>query len=230
MQKKHLKRFNAPQSWPIKRKNITFIAKPTSGPHAIHKCITLNILLKEVLGYCKTTREVKRVLQDGSILVDKKKRNDPKFPVGVMDIIDIPKTKESYMVMLSKNYRFQLIKISTEEAENKICKIIGKKILKKGLMQLNLYDGKNILVKKDEYKVGDSIILNLNGNKIGSLIRFENGATVYITDGNYAGSYGILKEIKGGSKDGTITIKTEKEEIETSRRYAFVVNKNMFEK
>ena len=230
MQKKHLKRFNAPKKWSIKRKNITFIAKPTPGPHSINNCLTLNLLLIDILGYCKTAREVKKVLQKGDVLVDKKKRKDHKFPVGVMDIIDIPKTNESYMVVLGENNRFKPIKINSGEAGSKVCKIIGKRMLKKGVMQINLYDGKNILVKKDEYKVGDSVILNLNDNKINSVIKFENGAMIYIAEGKYAGSYGILKGINGDSKDGIITIKTDKDEIETLRKYAFVVSKDVFKR
>ena len=53
---------------------------------------------------------------------------------------------------------------------------------------------------------------------------------VYIIDGNYAGSYGILKGVKGNIKDEIITVKMEKDEIETLGRYAFVVNKDIFKR
>ena len=230
MLKRHLKRLNAPRNWPIKRKNIDFIAKPMPGPHAIDQCITLNILLKDILKYCGTTKEVKRILQEGDVLVDKRKRKDHKFPVGVMDIVEIPKTKENYMIVLGKNKKVELVKISDKESENKICKIIGKKILKKGIIQLNLYDGKNLFIKDEKCRVGDSIILSLKDNKINSIVKFEKGVSVYVADGNYAGSYGVLKDVKDDSRNSIVTIKTDKEEIETSKKHVFVVDKKLFKK
>jgi len=55
---------------------------------------------------------------------------------------------------LNKNKKLQLLKIEPEESNKKICKVIGKKVLKNKKVQLNLFDGRNILVKEDKFSVG----------------------------------------------------------------------------
>lgn len=230
MSKRHLKRLAAPRKWSIKRKNITFIARPMPGPHPLDRCITINMMLKDILKYCKTTNEVKKILNSNGVIVDKKIRKDHKFPVGFMDIIDIPKVNESYRIIFDNVGKFKLEKIDKKDSENKICKIIGKKILKNGIIQLNLYDGKNIIVSKDNYKVGDSIVIGLKDNKVVSVLKLEKGAFVYIIEGNYAGSHGILEDFKGQNKSSTILLKTGDKKIETLKQYAFVVDKDVVKK
>src|SRR3989338_6869114 len=126
MGKNHIKRIAAPKSWDIKRKTYKFIARPMPGPHSVKSALTLNFLLRNVLEYAKTTKEIKMILTNKSILVDKTVRNDYKFPID---------SKESNM---------------------KLLKVINKSIVKKGKIQLTFHDGRNILLDKFEGKVGDT--------------------------------------------------------------------------
>lgn len=229
--KKHLKRLAAPKSWKLRRKGIKFIARPMPGPHKLEESITLNVILKNLLSYAKTTREVKKILNDGKILVDKIVRKNYRFPVGVMDIIEIPSTNEYYILLHNKKGKFILKKISKEEADFKICKIIEKTILKKNKIQLNLYDGKNILVEKNDFKVGDSIVIVLPKNEIKKHLKFEKGASIYLIGGKHIGNTGILEEVHKfpGSQPAKIIFKSGKETFETLKKYTFVIEKE-FEK
>ena len=121
MAKKHLKRLVAPKSWKIKRKGITFVTRPNPGMHSKKNSISINVVLRDMLKYAKTTRDVKVILSKGDILVDGKQIKDNRFSVGVMDLIDIPKTKESFRVLLNKKGNISLVKLKQDEAKVKLC-------------------------------------------------------------------------------------------------------------
>jgi len=219
----HLKKLNAPKSWPLKnRKGNKFIARPMPGPHKLTESVTLNLILKEFLNYTKTAKDTKLILNQGMVLVNDKIRKDHKFPVGLMDIISIKDTNEHFILIYNTNLKFTLFPIKKEEAQDKIAKITGKTILKKNKIQLNLYNGYNLLVEKDTYKTGDSIILNKN--KIKKHLKFEKGAIVYLTGGKHKGHTGILEATSSNLKN-TIVIKTGDAKLTTKKDYAFVIEK-----
>ena len=64
MVKQHLKRINAPKEWPLGRKQTTFVPRPLPGAHNMHSGMPLSMVLKDLLKYANTTREVKRILND----------------------------------------------------------------------------------------------------------------------------------------------------------------------
>jgi len=221
MVKRHLSRLNAPKCWTIKKKQSKWVTRPNPGPHPLKKCIPLSILIKDLLNHAETTKQVKKILNNKDIIVDKKVRKDHKFPAGLMDTIEIPKIKEYYRIILNNKNKLILMPIKKEETEIKPCKIIGKKILKNKKIQLNLFDGKNILIEKDSYKVGDTIIINLLNNKINSHLKLEKDSKVYLTDGNHVGKIATISEIKKGSK--TVTLNHDKQKIKTAKEYVFVI-------
>ena len=219
--RRHLKRLGMPKSWPTKRKGIKFVVKPRPGPHKQNECIPISILLKDVLKMVKTLKEVKKILNTNTFLVDGKVRKDYRLPLGVMDMISIE--NKYYRLVLNKKGKFDLLPISKEKASEKISKIIGKKIINKNKFQINLYDGNNILVDKDTYKIGDSVIIS--DKKIKKHLKFDKGSIIYIIGGKHIGEIGKLEEIhsyKEVTKD-TIMISVGKEKITTSKNYAFVI-------
>ncbi|MFH1972881.1 MAG: 30S ribosomal protein S4e [archaeon] len=222
MVKNHLTRLTAPKSWPIKRKGIKFITKPSAGAYTLEECITLNLVLNGLLKYAKTSREVKKILNGSKIMINGVVRKDPAFALGILDIVEIPELKENYLVIKDEKGKFGLIKINN--VQTKVYKIKAKTILKKSKVQLNLYGGSNLLIDKDEYKVGDSIIVNLKDNKILNHLRFEKGSRVYIEKGNKVGMVGKVLEIKKLAEGkSNIVFEVEGKKLETSKNYAFVI-------
>ena len=51
MVKNHLKTIAAPKTWPVKRKEKTFILRPQSGPHSLKGAISLNLILIDLLNF-----------------------------------------------------------------------------------------------------------------------------------------------------------------------------------
>ncbi len=221
----HLKRINAPSTWPVERKTTTFITKPSPGPHRLEESMPLGVILREILDLGKDKREIKIILNNKKVLVNNKPRKEFDFPVGVFDILSIPELNKNYKISYTHKGKLTLQEATKEESHYKICKIIGKTILKKKKTQLNFYNGENMLIDKDSYKVRDSVILK--DNKIVKHLKFEKNALVYLTGGSHVGNKGILVDIKkapGFSKD-IIVFKIDNKMHETLADYSYVIEK-----
>lgn len=141
-----------------------------------------------------TGDEARKIIKAGEILVDGRKRKDHGFPVGLFDAVSIPKLNQSYRVVPTTK-GLELIKIPESEADKKISKVVDKTVLKKGKLQLNLHDGKNILVDKSEYKTGDSLLLQVPELKILEHIKLEKGSLGIVSKGVDSGKVGAVKEV-----------------------------------
>ncbi len=221
MGKNHLKRLAVPNTWKIMKREFKFITKPNPGPHPLSKCISLNTLIKEILKYATTTREVKKILMSGQIKIDGIVRKEPKFPVGIFDTIEFSSLEEYFRVILDRLGNLSLVKINEKEVLIKPCKIV-KKSMVKGKLQLNLYDGKNLFVDKGSYKVGDSVILKLPEQKIEKHLAINKKSTIFLVGGNHVGEIGSVEDI---GVDKIIYKDDNNNLVETSKEYAFVIEK-----
>jgi small subunit ribosomal protein S4e len=222
MVKNHLKRISTPKTWKIGRKEETFISRPSPGGQPLLHSISINTLFKEELKFAKTTKEVKNILNKSEILVDGKQTKNYRYSVGLMDVVSIPKTKENYRLLLNKNGQLFAKSVKAAEANLKPKRITGKGKIAKGITQLRFFDGHNLKVEKDEYKVGDTVVYDFKDKKITNTLKLEKGALVYLTGGAHIGFVGTVEDL--GTKK--IHIKTEDKIFETARRYAFVVGKD----
>ena len=185
----HIKKTQMPTAWPIPRKGKgkRFIAVPS---HATSKGISLLFLLRDILKMANTRKEARYITLNGMVKVNNKVRTNENFPVQVFDTLNLEKAKLNYRLEIV-NKKFKLIEISAKETENKIVKIIGKRILGKNKIQMNLDDGQNILTK-EKFSVGDSVVLNTKEDKIVKILPLKEGAKVEIILGKHAGEKGVL--------------------------------------
>ena len=222
MVKLHLKRINAPRTWKIKRQTNTFIMRPAGSGHKLEHGMPLSVILKEFLGVAKTSKEVKDIVYNKEVLIDGVRRKDLAYHVGLFDVLEIPEIKKSYRIMFDTRGKLICHEIEAKEKDSKPLKIIAKTMLKKGKIQLNFNDGKNKLVEKDNYKVGDSIVMSLKEQKMIHHYPLEKGAQVYFIGGKYVGQIGTVQSID----QEFVKFKTENNaDAETVKRYAFVVGK-----
>ncbi|HDI52911.1 MAG TPA: 30S ribosomal protein S4e [Candidatus Bathyarchaeota archaeon] len=225
---RHMKREKTPPFWPIHRKEHVWAVRPSPGPHPIEASIPLLVILRDMLGYAKTRKEAKRLIKEGKILVDGRPRRDERFPVGLMDVVEIPDTGEAYRMLPAKGRRLTLHPIDGEERGFKLCRIIGKTTLKGGRTQLNLHDGRNIHLPDggDQYRVNDVLKLAIPHQEILDHIRFEPGVIALVVGGRSAGAVGKLREI--GSEPGrwrTAAIETRGGEVRTLLKYVFAIGR-----
>jgi len=207
-------------------KKDKWIVTPNPGPHPKDRSIPLLLIVRDILKYADTAREGKAIIHKGLISVDKKVRKDPKFGVGLMDIVEIPKLKKCYRVLPNKKgfRNLKLKEINPKESNLKLCKILNKRIIDKETMQLNLHDGSNILIKKedsDKFKTKDTIVLELPKKNIKKVLNFKKGNTAIITKGRHSGELGKISEIT----ESTQTRKsiTKINGIQTLTDYVFIV-------
>lgn len=200
---RHLKALVAPPFWPILRKEYKWAVKPSPGPHPIERCLPLLVVVRDVLKYAKTGLEARRLIAEGHFKVDGRVRRDYKFPVGVMDVLEIPKTGEYYRVIPVPTRVLGLVKITPEEASVKPCRIENKTTVKGGHIQLNLHDGRNILIKvsdpknpvEDVYDTLGTVLVSLKDYKILDYIPAKEGVIAIVTGGRNVGRVGRIVEI-----------------------------------
>ncbi len=187
-----LKRLAAPKWWPIKRKVKKFVVSPR-GSHPKESSLPLLVLIRDVLKLAETSREARRIIKSGEVLIDNRKMKDTKYGVGLLDVIEIPLMKKVWRAVPENGLNF--IEIPAKEARLKICKIVGKKTLKGNKNQLNLNDGRNILTDK-KYSTYDSLLIELPEQKIADHLKFEEGSLVLVTGGKNAGKLAKIKIIE----------------------------------
>lgn len=217
----HLKRLAVPRTWKLERKKNRYITRAYPGAHPSEHSMALSVVMRNLIKCVKTRKEVKYALATTEILIDGSRVHDDKVPLGVMDVITFNQSEQSYRVVLDALGHIRTIEIKGNEVSKKPSKITGKTILKGKKTQLNLSDGRNVLVDKDPYKVGDTIVLNLPDQKILEHFPLTKGACVYLMGGNHIGAVCELEDIFGEK----IMVKTGKESFETNKEYAFVVGK-----
>jgi small subunit ribosomal protein S4e len=223
---KHLKRLAAPRVLRIHRKERALTIRAAPGPHPLAQAIPLGLLVRDYLGLCDTYKEARKIVSNGDILVDGVKRKNFKFPCGLMDVISIPKMRKNVRILYDRNGKLTLIPISESDAEWKLCRIQDKTIVRGKKVQLNLHDGKNKLVEKDEYKTGDVLKIAFKENTIDEIYKFDKGTVSMIIGGTHIGEVASIEEIHvaSSSKPNLVSLKGEKE-FSTIAEYVFPIGK-----
>jgi small subunit ribosomal protein S4e len=211
-----MKRLTAPRSWPLKRKIRVWITKQSPGPHGIEKSMPAAGVRRDMLKVCDTAKEAKRIIGNREVLVDGKPLRSHKMPIGLMDVVSIPKTAKNYRMLLTDKGKLALVEISEAEAKWKLCKLNNKTSIRDGKIQLNLHDGRNIVLDKNEYRTGDVLKVELEGQKISGSFPLAPGSLAMIFEGPHAGKTAVVSEciIRRGSaanvvrfEDGTETVR-----------------------
>ena len=197
-----MKRKPAPKFWPIHRKEMPWIVKPSAGAHSQDNCLSLALVLRDILGVAQTRREGKMILAQGKVLVDGKVVAKDDFPVGLMDVISMPEAGKYYRIMPS-NKGLILNPISKEEAAFKLVRVENKTTNQKG-MQIALHDGSNLFIKVADTKHPDEVTyssfdilkINLTEKQVVQNIKTKEGNLAVITGGKNIGKEGKIVEIE----------------------------------
>ena len=236
--KSHLKRLPAPALWPIHRKEFKWVVRPRPGPHNMNQCLPLLLIVRDMLKLAKTRREAKFMLSEGRVKVDGQVRRDDDYPVGLMDVLEIPLLKKAYRVLTAPKRGLILHPITGDEWEYKLCQIVNKTSVKGGHLQLNLNDGRNILLKvadprnpvEDVYETHGTLKIQLPNAEISDYLNLEEGVLAVITGGKNIGRWGEVVKIERmeGPYTPNITLKDEREDqFKTIFNYVFVIGKGM---
>jgi small subunit ribosomal protein S4e len=204
-EKKHLKRKTAPRIWPVHRKEDVWTLKPRPGPHPLSHCIPLALVVRDMLEFAKTGKEAKKIISQEKIEVNGKVQREERFPIGLMDVVSIPDAEKSYRVFPSGKGLF-LHQIELDEKEFKLCRIEDKTIVEGGHVQLNLHDGKSVLIRvndpkkpeEDVYQTLDTLKLSIPDQDLLGHMKLTIGAPAIIIGGKNMGKSGRITAIKEG--------------------------------
>lgn len=223
MSKDHMKRIAAPKTWPIARKMSTFVTRPKPGSHNLMTSIPLGTFMKEMIELTKTNKENKFIITHKEVLVNGNKVRDMRRPVGLMDVITFTETKDSYRILLTEKGKLKAVKIDEKHSKIRPVRIDDKQLSKSKKTNLRFFDGTNMIVEKDEYKTGDTVVIGVYEKKITERFGFEKGMLAYLIGGSHIGQIGKIVEI-----DGTkIVCETKaKTKFETLKKFAFIIGKD----
>jgi len=197
------KRNKISKSWPLPRKGSKYVVSALDN-----SSVPLLVIMRDILKMGETKKEVKEMLKTEKIKINEKVIKNERYPLKLLDIINID---GKYYVFTIKNKKYNVEE--TKKVEEKISKIISKKKLKKGKIQLNFSDGFNFISEKGT--VGDSAVISLKDKKIKEFLELKKGASVLVIKGKHIGKTGKIKEIE--EKTGIIEldnkIKVSKENL-----------------
>ncbi|MCF2142042.1 MAG: 30S ribosomal protein S4e [Candidatus Lokiarchaeota archaeon] len=234
--KRYLKRLASPGYLQIQRKNRKagkFFLKARPGPHPFNFSLPLGHIFRDLLKVSNNIKETKFILNKGQVFIDGKPQNDIRFPVGLMDVVELHEINKAYRVLPSRNHGLILSEITKEEAKFKLCKILKITTLRGGHLQLNLHDGRNIRILIDNpkekpsipYKTGGTLKISLPDQKILDYFPLEEGNQAMIYQGKNIGVSGQVKELikRFGVNASLAIISTEHGELSTSYDYVFII-------
>jgi small subunit ribosomal protein S4e len=197
-----LKRKPAPAFWPIHRKELPWVAKPSPGSHSLEKCLPLTIVLRDILGVAQTRKEGQFILAQGKVIVNGKVMKKDDSPVGLMDIISMPDMDKYFRVMPSHK-GLVLNPITKEESTFKLARVVDKNTVKNGV-QIALHDGTIMLIKVADpkkpnevtYESFDILKITLPEKTVAQSLKTKEGNLAVITGGKNIGKQGKIVEIE----------------------------------
>ena len=221
-----MKRLLVPDFWKTSKKLSKWVVSPSPGAHKKLESIPLVIVLRDILKLVETASEAKTVVKNKEILVDGKSVSHSRFSIGLMDTLSIPKIGKNFRVVPSVK-GLHLIDIPEKETKEKLSTIKSKTVMKGKKIQLNLHDGKNVLVDKDSYRTGDSLLLELPSNKIIDHVKMEGGNLGLIIHGKNSGKLAKIKKIlvSRSREPNKIICEAHGKEFEVMKEHVIVVGK-----
>ena len=233
--KRHQKRLATPGHLQIRRKDRSagkYFFKTTGGPHPKDFCLPLGHVLRDLLKITNNSKESKFIVNKKGVVIDGVPRKDLHFPIGLMDVIELPEINKAYRILASKNHGLMISEITKEESKFKLCRINNITTVKGGIQQLNLHDGRNILIKKGKkkeiiYKTRGTLKISIPSQEIMDYFEFKEDVQGMIYRGAHTGVSGKISKLtkRFGVNASLAQITTSSGEINTSYDYVFVIGK-----
>ena len=206
----HTKRQEVPRNWPIERKGSTFIVRPF---RSLEEGVPVLVVLRDMLKMAQNRKEAKKIIYNKKVTLNGKQIKNEKNAVLLFDVISLVPVKKSYKLDLDKKGKFILKEIPEKEANKKISKVQGKKVLKGKKSQLNLSDGRNFN-SEIKCQINDSVIVDLDKKQLEKCLSLKKGSKVLVFAGKHAGKRGSIENINNERKMADINVSEENSEEE----------------
>lgn len=228
--KNRLKRLAAPLTYKLPRKYYKWVINVVPGPHSRDMAVPVGVFLRDILGIAKNLREVKYILRKGYVKVDHKNVIDYKYPIGLMDIVELVVTRRFFRILPGKSSPLEPHEITGKnEYYIKPLLVKNKVMISGGRIQLTSHDGRNFVLDTEDklslIKPGDTIIYDFKKRRIKDYIRFERNTLALVYWGSKRGFVGRVREIRKPNplKPKVVTLEADGEVIETTFKYVFPI-------
>ncbi len=222
MVKNHLMRIAAPRSWNIERKKTKFVSRPRPGAHSLQNCMSLNLVLKEILRVVQTTKETKYLVHEKRVLINGAPVHDIRQGLGFMDVLTLLDAGQHYRVSL--NHRGELAMVLVTDHTMRIARIVAKGTVKKSVQRITLHDGSTVNYDGNCAR-GDGVLLDEKG-ALKQVLPLQEGASVLLTGGSHIGSIGTVQSFATRGYEHLITVRAGARTFTTKKEFAFVVGKD----
>ena len=193
------KRSATPAFWQIARKEKRFVVRTHPGPHAKAYSYPLLVVLRDILGLAGTRREALSVLNEGKIVVDGRVVRNEAFPIGLMDVIDLPEAGKSFR-MIPWHGHLVPVEIPEKEKDLKLCIVTSKRTVKGAKLSYGLHDGRTIFPEAEvDIKPGDGCIIKVPGQEFQSSFRLNKGSLALLIRGEKSGEVATVEDMKPGT-------------------------------
>jgi small subunit ribosomal protein S4e len=221
---KSLKRLSAPRSWDIERKSSRFIIRPSPGPYSIESSYSLGVAIRDLLHLVQNKREIDNVLSHSQVLVDGVARKNASFPVGLFNVITVPKEGVAFRLIPSSD-GLKARKVAKDQSNLKLCRISSKSKIPGGRIQYGFHDGRSMLNDALALSPGDAVLMKVPEQSVVSSVKLSKGSLGLILSGERAGLVGKISDVKKGtvSRERMVTISLPAGETELPARLIFPV-------
>jgi small subunit ribosomal protein S4e len=199
----HQTRQEVTRKIPITRKGTKYIARASTD---LQNSIPVVVAVRDLLKIAKNAKEVKAMIHNKLLKLNGRHVRDSNESIRLFSILEADK---KYVLTLLETGRFAFEETKSEE---RLCKVISRKLVSGKKIQLNLHDGSNIIGAKD-VAVGDSLYLDFHG-KVKSQVKFDKGKSCVVFRGKYIGAKGKIVSIEGDKCK--VKFKDKEAELDTS--------------
>ena len=172
---------------PVERKGTKYIARASSH---INSSVSTVMAVRDMLKLARTASEVKLMIHQKLLKINGKEVKDYRESIKLFNIFEAGKL---YVLTFTPNGKFTF---EETKSKDRVSKVINKKILPGKKIQLNLYDGSNVLAN-DKINVEDTVYLDFDG-KIKKHVAFEKGKECIVINGKYLGNKGKIDAVENG--------------------------------
>ncbi len=205
------------KTWPIPRKGTKYVVVAS---HEKELGAPLLIVMRDLLEFVKTRKELKRIINEKRIYVDGVLVKDEKQTLALFDVLSFKDSDTGYRITFSKSGKLNAKEIKNKEFGSKISKVIGKKILRGGKTQINFMDGRN-LFSNEKVKVGDSVKIDFANKKIVETLPIKKGSEIMIIKGKHRGKAGNVLEMR--DEENEVIVKVDERDLKIKEEELIVI-------
>jgi small subunit ribosomal protein S4e len=179
----HLRRQAVPSRVPLKRKGTKYVVRASSD---VRNAVPVLLAVRDMLKLAKTAKEVKSMIKRKLLKLNGRIVLEEHQAIKLFDVFEADKVYR-LIILPTNKFSFE----ETNQKSQRITKVISRRLVRDGKIQLNLHDGSNVL-SSSKISVGDTLLIDFSG-KIKDHIPLEKGKRCFVLSGKYVGLEGKIE-------------------------------------